>query len=260
MGGLCCCLESAKDADEPRAEANVKTPLLSGQTSAPASGRLARSDSASTARQFAPPSKPQGGSQEKYAKVEPRPTRVSSVDKRLQDHAKLYNDILEKRNTLMRTVNEFKTELGQDSAFEILDSCFKELKTRLGEVEVKLKRKQKHCMEIEFDPKDMPDRVIPALTNFNKANTLIRDIIDKTPSAVESIQLVVKEEDKLRREIMAASLKGDGPDALKNCMENVGDLRRAPEILEEIKKESNKTFDLLVSGARLLFEEEDILM
>lgn len=46
-----------------------------------------------------------------------------------------------------------------------------------------------------------------------------------------------------------ASLGADGPDCLKACIENISDLRRAIEFLDDIKRESLARFEELKAAA-----------
>ena len=122
---------------------------------------------------------------------------------------------------------------------------------------VQLHRKHKFCMEITFDGKKVPYTVCPVFLAFNKANKLVKDIIEKGPPLVDSVQMVVNNERDLRRDVLVASLGAEGPDCMKHCMENIAELKKVPAIVAEIKAETVKYFEEMKSAAQLLPDEAE---
>ena len=80
----------------------------------------------------------------------------------------------------------------------------------------------------------------------------MQDIMDKGPALVSSVELVINTERELRREVLVASLGEDGPQCMKNCMENVTDLKKVPAAVEDIKLETLRTFEELKNAAGIL--------
>ncbi|CAH1800779.1 unnamed protein product [Owenia fusiformis] len=189
-------------------------------------------------------------------------TSVDNVDKRLEDHANLFNYHLARYRSLHKEVVHFKSVVSSDDAEISIKECFKDIRNRLGtEVDVSVKRKFKYCMEIEYDPKKIVNNhIIEAFEHFNKANKLIREIIEKGPPLVNSVELVIQEDSQLRRDILVASLGDDGPDAVKSCMENIAQLKRVPIFVDTIKKETLILFEELMNGATILLEKEEEIM
>lgn len=123
-----------------------------------------------------------------------------------------------------------------------------------GSDAVTVKRKYQYCMEIMYDGKDIHHAVIPAFLAFNKANKLIKDIIEKGPGLVATVRMVTDNEKELRREVLVASLGPDGPDSMKHCMDNVAELQKVPGLVEDLKVEAMKAFNDLKSAAQILTE------
>ena len=73
---------------------------------------------------------------------------------------------------------------------------------------------------------------------------------------VSSISLVVSDEKALRRDVLVESLGADGPMCMKNCMENVADLKRVPFEVDTIHGEALKMFEELKSAVNALIKEE----
>ena len=107
-------------------------------------------------------------------------------------------------------------------------------------------------MEIEYDGKDLHHKAIPVFMAFNKANKLIKDILDKGPALVASVLLVVDNERELRRDVLVASLGAEGPDSLKNCMDSIAMLKEVPDLLGDIKAEAITVFNNLMAGVQVL--------
>ena len=81
--------------------------------------------------------------------------------------------------------------------------------------------------------------------------------MDKGPPMVSSVSLVVSDEKALRRDVMVESLGADGPTCMKNCMENVADLKRVPFEVDTIHAEALKMFEELKNAVNLLLKEEN---
>ena len=73
---------------------------------------------------------------------------------------------------------------------------------------------------------------------------------------VSSISLVVSDQKALRRDVLVESLGADGPMCMKNCMENVADLKRVPFEVDTIHGEALKMFEELKSAVNALINEE----
>ena len=73
---------------------------------------------------------------------------------------------------------------------------------------------------------------------------------------VSSISLVVSDEKALRRDVLVESLGADGPMCMKNCMENVADLKRVPFEVDTIHGEALKIFEEFKSAINALIKEE----
>ena len=126
------------------------------------------------------------------------------------------------------------------------------------ETEISGTRKFKFCVELSFAEKEIHYSVMPALLNFNKANRIIKEIMDKGPPLVNSVNLVTKGEKELRRDVLVASLGGEGPDCLKNCMDNVAELKKVPDAVDKICREAKQTFDELTRAIQVLLKENTL--
>jgi len=90
------------------------------------------------------------------------------------------------------------------------------------------------CPQINYDGREVPYQAIPAFISYNTAGRYIHELLDKTPSVMRSVQLVLDDERRLEREIMIASLGRDSPVAMKNCRDNIEVFRQTvmPAIAE----------------------------
>ena len=67
--------------------------------------------------------------------------------------------------------------------------------------------------------------------------------------------MVVENEKELRREILVASLGAEGPDCMKNCIENVNDLKKIPPAIDDIKHSTMDMFEEMKSACQLLLRD-----
>lgn len=81
--------------------------------------------------------------------------------------------------------------------------------------------------------------------------------MDKGQPLVNSVEMVINNERQLRREVLVASLGEEGPQCMKNCMENVTDLKKVASIVDDIRRETTRTFDELKQAAAILFAPEE---
>ena len=90
------------------------------------------------------------------------------------------------------------------------------------------------CPQISYDGREVPYQAIPAFISYNTAGRYIHELLDKIPSVMRSVQLVLDDERRLEREIMVASLGRDSPMAMKNCRDNIEVFRQTvvPAIAE----------------------------
>ena len=95
-------------------------------------------------------------------------------------------------------------------------------------------RRDSLCPQINYDGREVPYQAIPAFISYNTAGRYIHELLDKTPSVTQSIQLVLDDERQLERDILVASLGRESPVAMKNCRDNVEVLRQTamPAIAE----------------------------
>ncbi len=75
---------------------------------------------------------------------------------------------------------------------------------------------------------------------------------------VSSVSLVVSDEKALRRDVLVESLGADGPACMKNCMENVSELKRIPNEADAIQTEALKVFEQLKQAVNALIKIEQI--
>ena len=119
---------------------------------------------------------------------------------------------------------------------------------------VEVKRNSKFCMEVEFEAKEVDYRLAAAFKAFNSANKLTKELLDKGPSLVESVKLVTSSENELRRDVLVASLGAEGPDCMKNCMDNISQLRKVPSVVEAVKQETEEDFEDLKKAMKIFLE------
>ena len=81
------------------------------------------------------------------------------------------------------------------------------------------------CPQINYDGREVPYQAIAAFISYNTAARYIHELLDKAPSVTRSVQMVLDDERRLERDILAASLGRDSPAAIQNCRGNVQVLR-----------------------------------
>jgi len=195
-----------------------------------------------------------------------KPVKVPSVDKRFQDHSVLYKKYVDEYDELHKALIELNNfNAGHDfndsldannsgksskKALKKLNSsndlCFKRMK-KLTEnsTTVSLSRPQKYCVQIIYEGRDVTHDVIPALLVFNTAGRLVHNLIEKGPTLRGALQLVVDSSKELRRDVLAASLGADGPDSLKNCVDNVRSFESAIKSIEDLEDKTYLIFEQL---------------
>ncbi|KAH9488262.1 hypothetical protein Btru_063878 [Bulinus truncatus] len=161
---------------------------------------------------------------------------VPSLDKTFQDHSKLYNDLYNNFAELKTCLHEFKSKFVAETAgIPVTSDCLKLLAKRCGGALLSGSR-TKNCIQIIYDKREVsekcegqPEEVIETIELYNKANKLIKSIMDKSSQVSSSIQLVLEEEQKLKREVTKADPDGKlGPEPLKITGENFMKLHKVP--------------------------------
>ena len=121
-------------------------------------------------------------------------------------------------------------------------------------------KRGKHCIQLEYDAREvsekckgLPEDTLEALDLYNKINRLAKSVLDKSPQVSRSLQLVVEDENNLRKEVMRSDLPSSvGPEALRRCTENINRLRRLPGFIETIQKYTEKIFKEILEGSKVL--------
>ena len=102
----------------------------------------------------------------------------------------------------------------------------------------------------------MEDMAVKMVQHFNRANRLIKELIDKKQPLVDSVQLVIANEDKIKRDVFVhctdSRLAGKGPLVWKQCHANINALRRIAPIVNQISAIAMKFFDEMVTTVVLL--------
>ena len=93
---------------------------------------------------------------------------------------------------------------------------------------------------VEFDPRELPSDALSYLTKFNSVSKLAKELSDKGPKLSDAVQLVLKDETELRRDVLAASMGVEGPECMKMCIGGINELRKVPGFIEEILRRSKK--------------------
>ncbi|ESP04717.1 hypothetical protein LOTGIDRAFT_170554 [Lottia gigantea] len=275
MGGLCSCLgdDNQKSYQAP----TPNTPLLANIGSGP--GNNTGSDASKTsggksARQHKPIDKEKQflTSLQQLSPVIVNDLPIPSLNKTFKynsekiDQAKLFNDLLERFEDLRRTLNDFKQIYEKDTrGIPTLKECMKLLSTNCGEAKITGTR-TKYSVILEYDVRDvsdcchgLPEDTLESLQLYNKANALIRKIMEQTPHVKDSIQLVLDDEEKLRRDVTKENLSASqGPEALKICVRNINSLRSIPSSLETIQKYTDKSFKDLLESSKPFFSDREI--
>ena len=116
---------------------------------------------------------------------------------------------------------------------------------------IRITRPFQFCVELVYEGREVPYAAIPALIAFNAANRTVRELLDKGPSLVRSVRMVLDDERRLRRDVVVASLGADGADSLQNCQDNLDRLRTVVVPgAEEIARRTRALFDELHEAAR----------
>lgn len=134
-----------------------------------------------------------------------------------------------------------------------------------GHAQLSIGRKSKYCIQIDYDAHEVstesgprPEVVISALELFNRANKLTKDIMDRAPNVNRSVQLILNDENSLRKEVTKADLgPSAGPEAMKNCVENISKIRKIPSAMETIQRDTQRVFDEILAGSKCLFENTE---
>lgn len=81
--------------------------------------------------------------------------------------------------------------------------------------------------------------------------------MDKGHVVVNSIELVITNERQMRRDVLVASLGEQGPDCMRNCMDNVTELKQVASHVEDIRRSTLKYFEELKEAADILTAPEE---
>lgn len=173
-----------------------------------------------------------------------KPVKVTTVDKRLQDHANLFNIHLELWNRLNEKEKELQKLFTVENPEFTLRGTFNHLCSTCRKFSsFSVIRLHAYCLEIKYDGHEVPHHIIPALLCFNHANRTVKEIVDKGPSLAQSIRLVLKNSNELSREVRVASLGSNMKTCLENFSENLEILEVILARVEEIEAKTKRIFD-----------------
>ena len=110
-------------------------------------------------------------------------------------------------------------------------------------------------MKIQYQERYISSDALAMVRIFNKANKLIKEVLEKGPGITKSVQLVLQDERELRRDVLASSLGLEGPQCMKNCLSGIAQLRRVPGFVEEIESETKSIYRELVKASEVLSVE-----
>lgn len=177
-----------------------------------------------------------------------KPVKVALVDKRLQDHANLFNIHLELWNRLKEREDELRKMFPFENPELTLRGTFAHLHTACKSCSsFSVTRPYSCCLEIKYDGREIPHEVMPAFLAFNAANRTVREITDKGPSLAKSVRLVLTNAHELDREVRVASLGSDARNSLDNFAENLEILETILVRVEEIEARTKALFDEFVT-------------
>lgn len=264
MGNICDCFGPQQEGPTP------KTPLLTSAQPPSVASQPAKDETApprgQSARQHRPEAVPNDfmSSLEEICQVEMKPvTTVPSLDKTFQDHAKIYNDLHVNFTELRQCLHNFKAAFEKETAgIPTIFECLKLLAQRCGGATLTGTR-TKNCIQITCDKREVSEKcegpaedVLETIETYNKANRLMRSLLDKAPQVRSSVRLVIEQEATLKREVTKADPDGkQGPEPLRNASENFTRLHRLPGYIDTIQKYTTKTFKEIVNGSKVLFED-----
>lgn len=231
------------------AQPGERAPLISGQRVPPGGQNVAAAPSVN--RHRVDYNGPNSGPELPYSSVRDgffpavmKEVKVSSVDKRLQDHAKLFNIHLELWARLNEKVEELRKMFSEENHKSTLNGTFAYLhKVCKNYSSFSVTRPYAYCLEIIYDGREIPHSIIPAFISFNLANRTIKEILDKGPSLKRSVRMVLDNSKELRREVLVASLGPGMADALTNCHENLETLEIVITRVDEVEAQTKKIFD-----------------
>ena len=130
-----------------------------------------------------------------------------------------------------------------------------------GDAELKVTR-HRYCIQLEYDVKDVSanatvlERATKAVKLYNEANRLCNLILERSSQIKRSVELIVNDEERLRREVLKSNLSNtDAPEAMKICIANVNKLRQIPGAVELIHSHTEKIFSDIKEASKVFFVE-----
>ncbi|KAL8571520.1 hypothetical protein ACOMHN_056815 [Nucella lapillus] len=200
------------------------------------------------------------------ATVHQLPPELSAQNKTFQDHAKLYNELNNHFKELRQSLNDFKAKFLQDTAgIPVLADCLHILAQRCGEAQLKAKRESKHCIQLEYDRREVsekctgppPEDTLEALDLYNRINRLVKAILERAPQVSRSLKIVLDDEHDLKKEVTKCDFPPDqGPDVLRHCSENLTRLRKLPTFIGTIQTYTNRIFKEILEGSKVLLSQD----
>lgn len=255
MGSCCCCFSRTESITS-------KTPLLKNASSViynnTADVAITNAEThpvkSNRKRRSGFPEWAKTHQQSKPTELKPKPVQVVSVDRKIEEIFTLFNNHLKKWQYLKSCVTKLSTISNKDE--ENLPDTFNFIKRNYQNLHLNLQRKSKFYMEITLSDSSVPNDLMEVIELFNETNKLIKEIIDNYPLVTSTINTMIEEEKSLRRHVLMASLGAEGPTCMKNCIDNISDMKRSVSYIDIIEKETTQIFESLKSAASCLFENE----
>ncbi|XP_074642964.1 uncharacterized protein LOC141900119 [Tubulanus polymorphus] len=259
MGSMCSiCLKSEgkySNVDD-RYAANERTSLLGSDSSKPvvtSPPKSARHNSYLTTANEEEPTVT-------YEPIAIQRVGLEDIDKPFMDHANLYNEYVVKWKNLNDLINKIQDAFPNSNPS--ISATLRILKMKLEGAEITVKRKYQFCIELNYDKREIPEELLPVLDHYNSANHLTKDILDKGPMLLQSVDIILKNEQRGKRDILVYSAeeenKSKGPEMLKIYMNNYMEVKKIPPNLAVIKKKCIAYFDDLKNSAQYLLINEDL--
>lgn len=264
MGNLCCCFEDD--------QTNVKTPLLrsDGQSVGVRSGTLSHQPRPTTpsasARHYNPrDTRGFEKSIEQIKPVELKHVPLTSIEKTFKDVAKLYNELVTCYHGLESDTHKFKEFFVEETAgIPVLAQCVLLLTERCGGAEIKVERKSKNFIELTYSATEVsrnctvnPEQVIPALEHFKSACKNIRDVLERAKQVQYNINIILNDEETLRKDIMKADLTSEeSVDATKSFLDNISKLRVMGAGTDTLHRDVEKKFKEFSAASKGFFNED----
>ena len=118
---------------------------------------------------------------------------------------------------------------------------------------------QPECFRLEFPAENVDREVLECLIDFNTAQRFVAEIFKKHAPLKRSVELVVRDENELRKQILTSSFNASSPEHMQACLFSIEELRQVSNFSDEIVRKCSRFQKHAQQAVAILTKPRDVI-